>query len=268
LGTALFIREAGDYNPTGSMTSALIAELLQPFLSNIPGGTWSGCGEVLRGKAAALSSTQLGCVSTYIDMLLRWNSRVNLTAIRDEEEIVTRHFGESFFAARFLFPAGAGKGLADSPAEKRPPIRVADLGSGAGFPGLPIKLWDEGVSLTLIESNQKKATFLREVVRALGLTGVKVENKRAEDLAPDHTYDVVTLRAVEDFASTLGIAVRLVAPGGRVALLIGSSQVEKARSAVPNFSWKPPIPIPQSQSRVLLVGYREPNEYTSGVSAE
>src|SRR2546425_8322910 len=139
-----------------------IAELPQPFLD--PGA------EVSDG--AALLPSQLRYISTYIDLLTRWNSRINLTAVRDPEEIVTRHFGESLFAARRLFPAP----MADSqpPADHQRPTtnnRVIDVGSGAGFPGIPIKIWAPQVHLTLIESNQKKTTFLKAVVRALTLTG-------------------------------------------------------------------------------------------------
>jgi 16S rRNA (guanine527-N7)-methyltransferase len=132
---------------------------------------------------------------------------------------------------------------------------VADLGSGAGFPGIPIKLWAPNIALTLIESNHKKATFLREVARALTLTDIDIQNVRAETLPPS-TFDAVTLRAVERFAETLPVAARLLAPGGRLALLIGDSQVDIARSALPTFAWDPPIP--QSQSRVLLTGTVEP----------
>jgi 16S rRNA (guanine527-N7)-methyltransferase len=134
-------------------------------------------------------------------------------------------------------------------------VSLADLGSGAGFPGLPIKLWAPHISLTLIESNHKKAAFLREVTRALTLTGVNIQNARAETLMPQ-TYDVVTLRAVEHFEVILATAASLVAPGGRLSLLIGSAQQTPARSALPHFAWSEPVPIPQSRSRILLIARR------------
>jgi 16S rRNA (guanine527-N7)-methyltransferase len=203
---------------------------------------------------------QLQDISTYIDILQRWNARINLTAIRTEEEIVTRHFGESLFGARCLFPIAA-HGEVDAfvrQPERGSEIRVADLGSGAGFPGLPMKLWAPEISLTLIESNQKKVTFLREVARALTLTDIDIQNIRAEDLGPDQTFDLVTLRAVERFAAVLPTAAALVAPSGRLALFIGSSQVDEAKVVLPNFSWRPEILIPSSKARTLLVGMREP----------
>ena len=197
----------------------------------------------------------------YIDILMRWNARINLTAIRDEEDIVTRHFGESLFAARCLFPEGyavpeAGAGR----------VRVADLGSGAGFPGIPIKLWAPGVQLTLIESNHKKAAFLREVCRALTLTDVDIQNVRGEEVV--EAYDLVTLRAVESFREALGTAAGLMTSDARLGLLIGSSQVDLARSALPTMDWNSAIPVPLSQSRVLFIGKRESKSSTVVSDAE
>jgi 16S rRNA (guanine527-N7)-methyltransferase len=271
------------------MHPARIAELLQPFLSatsnpchSEPGqrpgeepavlsATTAPChSEPARAgeESAVLSPTQLQSISTYIDILIHWNARINLTAIRNKEEIVTRHFGESLFAASHLFPrissansaSSAVKGVEVDLAEARSPkaeARVADVGSGAGFPGIPIKLWAPNIALTLIESNQKKATFLREVSRALTLTDINIQNARAQTLPPA-SFDVVTLRAVERPAQVLPVAATLLAPSGRLALLIASSQLEATSSSLPNLTWDPPIPIPESQSRVLLVGRLEP----------
>jgi 16S rRNA (guanine(527)-N(7))-methyltransferase RsmG len=286
------------------MDTARIAQLLTPFLGSSQ-------------EPTLITEDLLLHISTYIDILLRWNSRINLTAIRDPEEIVTRHFGESLFAARHLFPdrnaAVAGKnhvGTAASgcPAEQssaateaatevasirgraalqrrekaqhsegalapatandqRPATNgespsLADLGSGAGFPGIPIKLWSPHVRVTLIESNHKKATFLREVARALTLTDINIQNFRAETLAPA-TFDVVTLRAVERFKTTLPVAANLIATTGRLALLIGSSQLDSAIQILKSYSWSEPLPIPCSDSRILTIAHRrtEPNKH-------
>jgi 16S rRNA (guanine527-N7)-methyltransferase len=254
------------------MRPARIAELLHPFLSPTPSPCHPEPGQRSGEEPAVLSTTQLQHISTYIDLLLHWNSRINLTAIRNPEEIVTRHFGESLFAARHLFPSipsapsapalseaegsSALKGFDLGSAEAQNPIaeaRVADLGSGAGFPGVPIKLWAPKISLTLIESNQKKATFLREVARALTLTDINIQNVRAQSLPPG-SFEVVTLRAVERFANVLPVAAALLAPQGRLALLISFSKLETTRSTLPGLTWQTPIPIPNSQSRVLLIG--------------
>src|SRR3954462_10034694 len=172
------------------MLPARIADLLEPFIA-----------------PATLGDLQLQQISTYIDILLKWNARTNLTAIRDEEDIITRHFGESFFAARYL--------LADA----APGLRVFDVGSGAGFPGLALKLYAPQIVLTLIESHNKKAIFLREVIRALSLRHAMVISARAELIK--ETADLVTLRAVERFETILPIAAHLVSPGGRLGLLVG-----------------------------------------------
>jgi 16S rRNA (guanine527-N7)-methyltransferase len=259
-----------------------IAELLHPFLSR---SCHSEPGQRPDEESALLSPSQLNYISTYIDLLLHWNSRINLTAIRNEEEIVTRHFGESLFAASHLFPKvypvhpvpgacpersrGVVKGVdvdVDLANDQRPTTndRVADLGSGAGFPGIPIKLWAPNIALTLIESNQKKATFLRELTRALTLTDIDIQNARAETLPPS-TFDVVTLRAVERLPKVLPVAANLLSPTGRLALLISSSQRESTLSTLPTFSWDHPIPIPQSQSRIILVGSPEPRTPTGGM---
>jgi 16S rRNA (guanine527-N7)-methyltransferase len=231
------------------MQPARIAELLQPFLQLCHSET-ARPGE----EPAVLSATQLQHISTYIDILLHWNARINLTAIRNPEEIVTRHFGESLFAACHLFPR-VSSAYSAPPAVKA--FELADLGSGAGFPGIPIKLWAPDIALTLIESSHKKATFLREVVRSLTLTGIDIQNCRAEDIPGTPTFAVVTLRAVERFAEILPITERLLTPTGRLALLVGASQVETARATLPQLSWQDQIPVPLSRSRVLLLAKRE-----------
>jgi 16S rRNA (guanine527-N7)-methyltransferase len=209
-----------------------------------------------KGEPAVLSPAQLQDISTYIDILVRWNARINLTAIRDPEDIVTRHFGESLFAARHLFPAPSSVSSSVSSVVKDLEFAgtLADVGSGAGFPGLPIKLWASHLSLTLIESNHKKAAFLREVTRSLTLTDVNIQNTRAESVPGP--FDVVTLRAVEHFAAILPTAAALVAPSGRLALLISTAQQPQAHETLPHFSWSNPTPIPRSRSRILLVARR------------
>src|SRR5260370_9522 len=106
------------------------------------------------------------------DLLLKWNARTNLTAIRDPEEIVRRHFGESLFAARHLNPTTPDPS----------PMTLLDFGSGAGFPGLPIALLRPDLQVTLAESQNKKAAFLREAVRTLILPNVEVWDARVEAL--------------------------------------------------------------------------------------
>ena len=187
-----------------------------------------------------LSGKQLEQVSRYVDLLVKWNSKINLTAIRDPEEIVTRHFGESFFAARHLFVSHGS------------PASAIDVGSGAGFPGLPLKIWAPELRVTLVEANNKKVAFLREVVRALDMSDITVFAGRAESL--NAQADLVTLRAVEQFEKILPIARGLVRDSGRLALLIGERQLDAARAICPDVRWNDSVGIPLSQNRVLAVG--------------
>jgi 16S rRNA (guanine527-N7)-methyltransferase len=201
--------------------TAAIVHLLQPFIQ--------------------LDETRLRAISIYIDLLLKWNARINLTAIREPNEIVQRHFGESLFAAKYLL-------------DQHLPQAAIDLGSGAGFPGVPFAMLAPEVGVTLIESQQKKATFLKELIYALGLKNVKVFSDRAENY-PD-TADLVMLRAVEKFGQALRVAVRLAKPGGRVGLMIGSGQIDSATRVAKDVNWSIGVSIPCSSSRTLLVGTR------------
>ena len=142
-------------------------------------------------------------LSVYLDLLLKWNARTNLTAIRQPEEIVRRHFGESLFAGLHL------------PSDAR---TLLDYGSGAGFPGLPIQLLRPEMIVTLAESQGKKASFLREVVRSLGLQ-TEVFAHRVESMPDGRRFDIVTLRAVDKMDLAEVAALRRVAPGGTLAVL-------------------------------------------------
>jgi 16S rRNA (guanine527-N7)-methyltransferase len=204
------------------MESATIAELLRPY--------------------AALDQKQLGQVASYLNLLFKWNARMNLTAIRDPKEMVTRHFGESLFtAARLLEPGVA--------------LTVIDLGSGAGFPGLPIAIYAPWAQVTLIESSGKKSAFLNEVISASQLSNARVFARRAEEYPGE--ADLVVMRAVEKFAEALPVALHMVRPGGRIGLMIGASQVEQAQALGPDVDWQAPVPVPGGHSRVLAVGTKK-----------
>jgi len=141
-------------------------------------------------------------LAIYLELLLKWNARTNLTSIREPEEMVRRHFGESLFMAAHL-----------------PECRtLLDLGSGAGFPGLPIQLARPALQVTLAESQHKKAAFLREVVRTLDLP-TEVWGDRAEHLPVDRYFDVVALRAVDRPDEALIVARWRLAAGGVLAHL-------------------------------------------------
>ena len=197
-----------------ALSESQIAAFLTTYLPELP-----------LGIAAQLSQ--------YLDLLLKWNERTNLTAIRDPKQIVQRHFGESLFAGRHL---------------GRETRTLLDLGSGAGFPGLPMALLRPEIAVTLAESQNKKASFLREAVRTLGLTNVEVWASRAESLPIDRRFDTVTLRAVDNMPAALAAAVPRTA---REILLLASEPPD-----LPEFTVQPPIPIPGSKSSYLIRAVR------------
>jgi len=167
-------------------------------------------------------------LSTYLDLLLKWNARTNLTAIRDPEEIVRRHFGESLFAGCHL--------AADTQT-------LLDFGSGAGFPGLPIALLRPEIAVTLAESQNKKSTFLREAVRTLNLT-TEIWPNRVEVMPSNRRFQTVALRAVDNMESALPAATARISSGGQLVLLTTNAHAPtNGRS----------ILLPSSQSGVLYL---------------
>ena len=158
-------------------------------------------------------------LSAYLDLLVKWNARTNLTAIREPREIVQRHFGESLFVGLHLPEAKT----------------LLDFGSGAGFPGLPIQLLRPNLVVTLAESQNKKASFLREVIRTFHLK-TEVWADRVETMPATRTFDVVTLRAVDDTEIALAAAVPRVRAGGVMVIMATGTDG---------------IPVPNSQTSVL-----------------
>jgi 16S rRNA (guanine527-N7)-methyltransferase len=174
--------------------------------------------------------------AAYCALLLRWNARTNLTAIRDEEGILSRHFVESIACASAL-PTGVAT--------------LLDFGSGAGFPGIPIALCRPEIAVTLAESQGKKAAFLQEAARTLGLSA-KVHCGRAESLTAG--FDCITLRAVDRMALAVRAAAGLVNPGGWIALMISQGQLTALRAQSPaGLTWQKPIPLTRSDSRLLVL---------------
>lgn len=175
----------------------------------------------------------------YLALLLRWNVRMNLTAIRDEEGILARHFVESIACARAL-PAGI--------------VTLLDFGSGAGFPGIPIALCRPEIAVTLAESQGKKAAFLQEAVRVLGCSAT-VYSGRAETLTEQ--FDCVALRAVERMHEAVMSAGRLVRVGGWLAPMTTSGELGALEEgAGAEFSWTEPIRLPSGEDRLLALGRR------------
>ena len=171
--------------------------------------------ELLKKEAAKLglrlSAKQVFNFETYYRELADWNRRINLTSVGEYEPVQITHFLDSLTVAPYLEPKPSGR------------IRVLDVGTGAGFPGLPLKiLLQDSLELCLLEATGKKAVFLRALVEKLGLTGVEIVNERAETAAhrPDHRarYDYVLARAVAELPVLLELTLPFCRTGGRAIL--------------------------------------------------
>ena len=171
-------------------------------------------------------------LSIYLELILKWNARINLTAIRTPEEIVRRHFGESLFAGMRL---GACQTL-------------LDFGSGAGFPGLPIQLVRPDVAVTVAESRSKKAAFLHEVTRSLDLPA-EVWAGRVEAMPPSRRFDTVALRAVDHMEAALGEAGRRAS---QRILILGSNRTSLPPELTEEFPVCEQAPLPQTADGVLF----------------
>jgi 16S rRNA (guanine527-N7)-methyltransferase len=183
-------------------------------------------------------------IRTYMDLLLRWNRRISLTTITEPQQILRFHFGESFLAVPTV-PIRHG--------------RLADVGSGAGFPAVPLRMASSEILLTLIESNHKKSAFLAEVVRELKLSGVDIYTDRMERLGDDQLrFDFVTARAVAIENPFLDWISAHLNCGGSVVLWLGQDDSEQVSLTKP-WRWRNPIKIPGSDRRAILVGSK-PNE--------
>jgi 16S rRNA (guanine527-N7)-methyltransferase len=186
-----------------------------------------------------LPDHQLAAIAKYMELLKKWNQTIALTSIEDDTEIVARHFGESLFAAS-LVPMERG--------------RLADVGSGAGFPGLPLKIVLPELRITLVEPNIKKCAFLREVQAALGFSGVEIVRSRYEDFsATPSSLDFLCTRALGGYGRLLKWSKGILKPEGCAILWMGmedSSLLTKTRG----WTWNLPASIPESHRRVVLIG--------------
>jgi 16S rRNA (guanine527-N7)-methyltransferase len=193
----------------------------------------------LKEFGVEVSHVQVSQIQQYMKILLAWNEKLNLTAIRDPLDIMYRHFCESMYAG------------VSTPMEEG---RLADVGSGAGFPGLPLKILRPNLHVFLIESNVKKATFLAEVIRGLELADTRVLVSRYEELGEEVApLDFVCSRAVGDFRVLLEWADSKQVVARQVVLWIGARDLEAIRR-IKTWDWRNPIPVPHSMQRILLVG--------------
>jgi len=199
--------------------------------------------QILRDPKLALDSELSSLVESriqlYLDLLVKWNHKINLTAEKDPDSILKRHVFDSLQYSRAL----------------KPDFRVMDIGSGAGFPGIPLKIIFPEMALVLVESQRKRCSFMETVVRELGLEQTEVINARAEDI-PAHQedqFDAVIFRAVSDLNQCLTLGERFIAPGGR--LIVKKPPEESTHLQESSLSLKDDISITSYQGLVssLLV---------------
>jgi len=182
-----------------------------------------------------VDSETAGKFGEYLALILRWNARTNLTAIRHPKEIINRHFVESITCAQVL-PSGIAT--------------LLDFGSGAGLPGIPIALCRPEIKVTLAESQSKKAAFLQEAVRGLKL-GSRVFAGRAENL--HEQFDCVTLRAVDRMEQAILAASKLVRSGGLLAIFTTNADLAIPGDAGNSWQQSHSVPMVGSEQRLLVL---------------
>jgi 16S rRNA (guanine527-N7)-methyltransferase len=190
---------------------------------------------------AGIGGMPFGCYkqfSAYLDLLLRWNARLSLTAIREPAQIIRRHFVECAFAAQHL-PADI-----DS---------LLDYGSGAGLPGIPVAICRPEIRVTLAEAQGKKASFLREVVRTIA-TESEVYDGRVETMPQGRLFHAVSMRAVERLELAIPIA---LARAERYLVLLTTERMAPAyRERTPELDWMDSIRLPNADQMILAMGKR------------
>ena len=159
-----------------------------------------------------LSTEQVDSFFTYLAELTKWNQKINLTAITDERDMVIKHVLDSLSYMKGFSP--------------RTGLKLLDMGSGAGFPAIPIKLAEAGIEITLVESVKKKASFLRHIARTLKLSGIDVRDQRTNELPESFydAYDVVTARAFAEMSPALASGRPFLKPGGLLVLSRGPEE--------------------------------------------
>jgi 16S rRNA (guanine527-N7)-methyltransferase len=206
--------------------------------------------ELLTPFGLPLTSDQMTTLRAYLELLLRWNSRMNLTSVRDARECVTRHFGESLYLAKFVELEG----------------RLLDVGSGAGFPGLALKIVFPKLQVTLLEPVGKKRAFLKEVARACQMGDlVEVRSERLSEFMKQRTktgqwrFAAATSRAVGRLEELIPEVSECLEEGAGLYLWLSHVQHDEVLKAGEGWvEWDPPVSLPLSQHREIWRGRRRP----------
>lgn len=172
--------------------------------------------EALKSKGIELTDKQIGQFRTYFEMLVEWNEKVNLTAVTEEQDVYLKHFYDSLTPLFYV--------------DIEENISLCDVGAGAGFPSLPIKIVRPDLKITIVDSLNKRINFLNELTAELGLDKIHLVHDRAENFGQytaRHMFDVVTARAVANLNVLLELCLPLVRTGGHFIVLKGKKGLEE-----------------------------------------
>ncbi len=198
--------------------------------------------KVMAGHSLSVSRAVAESVVSYVQILEKWNRRINLTGVRDISKILTVHFAESFFGAQLL---------------QAQPGAILDIGSGAGFPGLAMKLVCSDRHFYLVEPRRKRAAFLSTVQRELGLKQVTVVNRAIEACQPEDFEpqpSILTMRAVGRPKEVTLTGLKLLCEPRRLLLFLTVAHARVLASELGWICWNEPVLIPWSRDRALLLG--------------
>ena len=201
-----------------------------------------------RALGCPVSDAQLRDLLLHLDAIRAWSPRVNLVAPNDLPRLVSRHVLDSLTALPWLPPDQA--------------LTLLDIGSGAGFPGIPLQIFRPNLHVTLLESRRKRALFLRKGIGQLSCPHLSVLHARAEELVDDsehcHRYDLITLRAVAPLSQSVRIALPLLAPSGRIIAYRGPDAREEVRQLLDEC---PSLPVVLHDYRCIPVPFLDRSSY-------
>ena len=190
-------------------------------------------------SATAPPEQMVSQFGSYLDLLVKWNQKINLTSEKSSQDILLRHIFDSLQYAPFISTQD----------------EIVDIGSGAGFPGIPLKIIYPELVATLIESQRKRCSFLETVISQLGLTAIKVINDRAEKTSPKRLVEAVILRGVSDIKSCLELATPFLGEGGKVVLKKGLEERGELKQPIYGFALEQEVVVTgynNKKSRLLV----------------